>query len=284
VETLFGEESPWAVVNFAAESHVDRSIVDSAPFLHTNVIGTQVLLDASRRHGVERFLQVSTDEVYGDIEGQPASTEDSSLIPSSPYSASKAAGDFLCLAYARTHKFPVLITRSSNNYGPNQFPEKLIPLIIRNGMEGQPIPVYGDGLQSRDWLYVEDNCQAILESLERGRLGAVYNVGGGGDRPNIEVVRTICALLAEEAGLDHDALQKQIRFVQDRPGHDRRYALDIQKISSELGWKPSVAFAEGLRRTVRWYLDNRTWVERAASGAFRDYYNTVYGESWGRGK
>ena len=282
VDTLLQEERPWAVVNFAAESHVDRSILDPSPFLTTNVVGAQVLLEASHRYGVERFLQISTDEVYGDVEGKEPRSEESPLAPSSPYAASKAAADLLCLAYRRTYSVPVLIVRSSNNYGACQFPEKLIPLIIRNALSGASLPVYGDGLQQRDWLYVEDNCQAILTALERGKLGFIYNVGTGEERTNLEVVRTVCRLLSEEAGLDLATLLKRIRFVTDRPGHDRRYALSSQRIREEVGWSPSVPLEIGLRRTIRWYLQNQEWVKRVTSGEYQTYYEAVYVRAWGR--
>jgi dTDP-glucose 4,6-dehydratase len=282
VRTLLAEERPWAVVNFAAESHVDRSILDPTPFLQTNVLGTQVLLEAAREARVERFVQVSTDEVYGDAEGKDPFHESSPLTPSSPYAASKAAADLLCLAYARTYGVPVLIVRSSNNYGPYQFPEKLIPLLIRNALAGEVLPVYGDGLQRRDWLYVEDNCRAILRVLEAGRVGAIYNVGTGQERTNLEVVRTLCRILGEEAGLDPTEILRRVRHVADRPGHDRRYAMQTDRVRRELGWSPQVPFEEGLRRTVRWYLRHPDWVARVTTGEYLQYYEAVYLRRWSR--
>ncbi len=281
VNRLLNTERAWAIVNFAAESHVDRSILDPAPFLQTNVQGVHALLEAARRHGVERFLQVSTDEVYGDTEGLLPRTEEDPLCPSSPYAASKAAADLLCLAYRRTYGVPVLVVRSSNNYGPYQHPEKLIPLAIRSLLSGDPVPVYGDGRQRRDWLFVEDNCRALLEVLERGRLGAVYNVATGVQVENLELVRRICMVLAEEVGVDPDEFLGRIRFVRDRPGHDRAYAVSADRIVAELGWRPEVGLEEGLRRTVRWFLENRDWLERTADEAYRAYYEAVYARGWG---
>lgn len=280
VDGLFREERPWALVNFAAESHVDRSILDSSPFLKTNVTSVQILLEASRRYQIERFLQISTDEVYGDAEGKEPFHEESPLTPSSPYSASKAAADLLCFAYLRTYDIPVLIARSSNNYGPYQFPEKLIPLIIRNALVGEELPVYGDGLQRRDWLYVEDNVEAVFRILEGGRVGSIYNVGTGEERTNREGVRTVCQLLTEEAGLDLDKLIARIRSVTDRPGHDRRYALKTERVRHEVGWSPTIPFEVGLRKTVCWYLDNQDWVKRVTSGEYKTYYNAVYTRAW----
>lgn len=239
------------VVHFAAESHVDRSIKDSRPFLVTNVLGTQALLDAARHHGIERFVHVSTDEVYGTLGDDDAFTEETPLKPNSPYSASKAGADLLVRSYFETYQVPVLTVRPSNNYGPYQYPEKLIPLMVTNLLDGGRVPVYGDGRNVRDWLFVEDNCRAILTVLERGRPGEVYNIGGRGERRNIDVVRKVLSLM----GLGED----RIDFVPDRPGHDYRYALDISKIGRDLGWSPSVDFEVGLERTVRWYRENRTW-------------------------
>lgn len=282
LEELFRAERPWAVVNFAAESHVDRSILDSSHFLHTNVIGMQSLLEASRTNNVERFVQVSTDEVYGDAEGKARFSEESPPRPSSPYAASKAAGDLLSLAYIRTYGMPVLIVRSSNNYGPFQFPEKLVPLMVRNALLDKDLPVYGDGNQQRDWLYVEDNCEALLLVLERGQIGSIYNVGARDERANINVVRAICHLLAEETGRQAEEFLSRIRSVEDRPGHDRRYALDSGRIRRELNWYPQVIFEDGLRRTVRWYLQNVRWLERVVSSEeYRAYEEAVYGRSWG---
>lgn len=284
VDTLFREERPWAVVNFAAESHVDRSILDSSLFLHTNVLGVQVLLEASRHYGVERFIQISTDEVYGDREGLEPCTEDNPLRPSSPYAASKAAADLLCLAYHRTYGIPVIIERSSNNYGPFQFPEKLFPLIIRNALRNKELPLYGDGLQRRDWCYVEDNIQAIIQILEHGQPGEIYNVATGEERTNLEVVQLLCRFLAQETGRDLDKLLQRIQFIADRPGHDRRYALSSEKVRRELGWLPKVPFEEALRRTVRWYLEHQDWLERTESSEYQKYYEMVYRRKWGEVK
>jgi dTDP-glucose 4,6-dehydratase len=281
---LFAEERPAAVVNFAAESHVDRSIVDAAPFLRTNVLGTQALLDAARAHCATagardgfRFLHVSTDEVYGSLgPDDPAFTEATPYAPNSPYAASKAAADHLVRAAHHTWGLPTLVTNCSNNYGPYQFPEKLIPLVICNARDGRPLPVYGDGLQVRDWLYVDDHCEALLRVLASGRPGETYNVGGGSERSNIETVRAICGALDELVpGASPRALL--IRHVADRPGHDRRYAIDAAKIRRELGWEPRTRFEEGLRATVAWYLDNDAWVERVRSGAYRQWLEVNYG-------
>lgn len=281
VGELFRRERPWAVINFAAESHVDRSILDPAPFLETNVRGVYTLLEAARRHQVERFLQVSTDEVYGDVEGLPPRVEEDPLQPSSPYAASKASADLLCLAYRRTYGLPTLIARSSNNYGPYQHPEKLIPLAIRNLLKGDAVPVYGDGRQVRDWLFVEDNCRALLEVLERGRVGGVYNVATGVRTSNLELLRRICMVLAEELAADPNSFLSRMEFVRDRPGHDRAYAVSVERISNELGWRPSVDLQEGLRRTVRWFIGNRAWLERTADDSYRAYYEAVYVQQWG---
>jgi dTDP-glucose 4,6-dehydratase len=282
LERLFEEEKPWAVVNFAAESHVDRSILDPSPFFQTNLIGTEALLDAARRHGVERFVQVSTDEVYGDADGRKPFREDAPLTPSSPYAASKASADLLVLAYGRTYGLPGLIVRSTNNYGPFQFPEKLVPLSIRNALIGAELPLYGDGLQRRDWLHVEDNCRAILAILQRGQLGSIYNVGVGETGPNLEIVRALCRILADEAGSDLASLEARIRFMTDRPGHDRRYSVDTDKIRRELAWRPQIPLNEGLRRTVRWYLDHKEWLDRIGSSKYRSYCEAVYLRNWER--
>ncbi|HYV43809.1 MAG TPA: dTDP-glucose 4,6-dehydratase [Myxococcaceae bacterium] len=263
-----------AVMHLAAESHVDRSILGPEPFVRTNVLGTQVLLEAARTRGVRRFLMVSTDEVYGSLGPTGAFTEGSPLNPSSPYSASKASADLLALAYHRTFGMDVVVTRCSNNYGPFQFPEKLIPLMVVNALGDKPLPVYGDGGNVRDWLHVEDHCEALVAALERGKAGEVYNVGGGGEKPNIEIVRTILGLLKKPELL--------IKFVQDRPGHDRRYAIDSAKIRGELGWRPARTFEQGLEETVRWYVDRRPWWERVMSGAYREYYETQYRARLGR--
>lgn len=282
VEQLLTEEKPWAVVNFAAESHVDRSILDSTPFLQTNIGGVQSLLEAVRRVAVARFLQISTDEVYGDKEGKAPSNEESSLAPSSPYSASKAAADLLCFSYRRTYGLPIVVTRSSNNYGPYQFPEKLIPLLLRNGLGDLEFPVYGDGQQIRDWIHVEDNCRGLLAVLENGQIGSVYNIGTSEERSNLAVVQAICAAIAAHKGVDVGQLAARIRYVTDRPGHDRRYALDTSKARGQLGWTPRVDFASGLQRTVNWYLGHADWVSRVTSGEYRKYYESVYAQNWGK--
>ena len=262
-------DGPLYVVHFAAESHVDRSIHSGLPFVQTNVSGTQVLLDAARARGIERFLHVSTDEVYGSLGAEGYFREDTPLAPSSPYSASKAASDFLVRAAVHTHGFPAVITRCSNNYGPYQFPEKLIPLMIANASEDKELPVYGDGMNVRDWLYVQDHCEAILACTERGKDGEVYNIGGHNEYPNITIVKTILRELGKPESL--------IRYVKDRPGHDQRYAIDAGKIERELGWKPRFTFEEALPLTIAWYRDNPEWLERVRSGAYRDYYRQQYG-------
>lgn len=252
---LFRKERFDIVVNFAAESHVDRSILDSSPFIETNIKGVQVLLEAAREFSVEKFVQISTDEVYGSLEpGDPPFTEESPLKPNSPYSASKAAADLLCRAYFVTYGVPVVITRSCNNYGPYQFPEKLIPLMITNALEDKPLPVYGDGENVREWLFVEDNCRAIELVVEKGRPGEVYNIGSGEERKNIEVVKEVLRILGKPESL--------ITFVKDRLGHDRRYALDTSKVQKEFNWRPKISFPEGLEHTVEWYLRNRCWVSK----------------------
>src|SRR6266545_3131431 len=281
VERILKEEKPWAVVNFAAESHVDRSILDASPFVQTNIGGVQSLLEAVRKYPVDRFLHISTDEVYGDKEGQEPSTEASSLSPSSPYAATKAAADLLCFSYRRTYGLPIIVTRSSNNYGPYQFPEKLIPLLIRNALQGMELPVYGDGKQIRDWLYVEDNCRAIVAVMETGRPGSIYNIGTAEERTNLEVVEAICVTIATETGIDPAKLKGCIRFVTDRPGHDRRYAIDTSKVRVETGWKPLEAFDVGLKRTIHWYLDHGDWISRVTSGEYREYCDSVYAQTWG---
>src|SRR5215831_6055068 len=276
VEQLLAQHRPRAIVNFAAESHVDRSIHGPAPFIQTNVVGTFTLLDAARTFYAElvsaerssfRFLNVSTDEVYGSLGPiDQAFSETTAYAPNSPYAASKAAADHLARAYHHTYGLPVLTTNCSNNYGPRQFPEKLIPLMIHNAIAGKGLPVYGDGGNIRDWLYVGDHCAAIRAVLERGRLGETYNVGGNAEKNNLEVVRTLCRILAKlKPGRDYEAL---ITFVKDRPGHDRRYAIDAAKIRSELGWMPRESFESGLERTVRWYLDNSAWLAAVTSGEY----------------
>ena len=282
VEKILKEERPCAVINFAAESHVDRSILDATPFLQTNIGGVQSLLEAVRKCPVERFLHISTDEVYGDKEGKPASTEDIPLCPSSPYAATKAAADLLCFSYRRTYGLPIIITRSSNNYGPYQFPEKLIPLLIRNGLSDLDFPIYGDGKQVRDWLYVEDNCRGIFSVLEKGQVGSIYNIGAGAEHTNLEVVEAICMAIAERRGVDLQTLKGRIRYVTDRPGHDRRYAIDTSKVHAETNWKLQMDFNTGLKQTVDWYLDHEEWTSHVTSGEYRKYYDTVYAQVLGQ--
>ena len=287
IERLLAEHKPRAVVNFAAESHVDRSIHGPEDFIQTNIMGTFRLLEAVRSHYGSlngdaklafRFLHVSTDEVYGSLaKSDPAFTEGHRYEPNSPYSASKAASDHLVRAYHHTYGLPVLTTNCSNNYGPYHFPEKLIPLMIVNALAGKPLPVYGDGMQVRDWLYVRDHCSAIRRVLEAGRAGEVYNVGGWNEKPNIDIVNTICALLNElQPKADGKSYLDQITYVTDRPGHDRRYAIDASKIERELGWKPAETFETGIRKTVQWYLDNQDWVTHVQSGAYREWVQTNY--------
>jgi dTDP-glucose 4,6-dehydratase len=255
------------VVNFAAETHVDRSILDAGDFVHTDVEGTRVLLEAARSAGVERYLQVSTDEVYGDVEPPHRASESDPLRPRSPYSASKAGGDLMVQAYAATYGLPAMITRGSNTYGPYQYPEKLIPLFVTNALDGQPLPVYGDGLQRRDWLYVDDHAAGIAVVLERGAPGITYNIGVGNERPNLDVIEEIVRL----TGCDRSLL----RHVPDRPGHDRRYALDTARIRS-LGWEPTTGFEQGLEETVAWYTQHRSWWEPLKDGRYREYYRRQY--------
>jgi dTDP-glucose 4,6-dehydratase len=264
VDSLLGQKFD-VVVNFAAESHVDRSILDAAPFIDTNIRGTQVLLEGARKHGVGKYLQVSTDEVYGSTE-QGSFTERSPLDPSSPYSASKASADLLCLAYHKTHHTPVVITRCTNNYGPYQFPEKLIPLVITNALENKPIPVYGDGLNVRDWIYVLDHCRALDTVVQHGKVGEVYNVAGNSEKTNLELIKAILCQLKKPESL--------ITFVADRPGHDRRYAIDSARIERELGWKPAASFSDALAATVDWHLKNEAWWRRIKSGDYLKYYDT----------
>lgn len=261
------------IVNFAAESHVDRSILEPDIFVKTNVLGTQVLLDAAKKHGVKKFVQVSTDEVYGTLGETGLFTEETPLAPNSPYSASKAGGDLLVRAYHETFGLPVNITRCSNNYGPYQFPEKLIPLMISRALGDEALPVYGDGLNIRDWLYVEDHCSAIDLVIHQGRNGEVYNIGGNNERTNLHIVRTILEQLGKPESL--------IKHVQDRPGHDRRYGIDPTKIMKELGWKPKHTFETGIKETIRWYLDNKEWWTRIQTGAYQEYYAKQYGHRLG---
>jgi len=284
VRQLITDEKPWAVVNFAAESHVDRSILDASPFLQTNIGGVHNLLEAIRSFSVERFLHISTDEVYGDKEGKSASSEDSPLAPSSPYAATKAAADLLCFSYRRTYGLPIIVTRSSNNYGPYQFPEKLIPLLIRNALNEMDFPVYGDGMQIRDWLYVDDNCRAILAVLEGGRIGSIYNIGTSEERTNLDVLEAICGAIADRRGISLLKMKERIRFVTDRPGHDRRYAIDTARIRDEIGWRPRTPFTAGLKGTVDWYLGHAEWVSQVTSGEYLNYYDSVYAQAWGKGQ
>ena len=287
VEELLSQHRPRAVVNFAAESHVDRSIHGPGEFMRTNVLGTFGLLEAVRAHWSAqgdptksqfRFLHVSTDEVYGSLDpGAPSFTETHRYEPNSPYSASKAASDHLVRAWHHTHGLPVLTTNCSNNYGPYHFPEKLIPLMIVNALAGKPLPVYGDGMQVRDWLYVGDHCSAIRTVLARGRVGETYNVGGWNEKPNIEIVHTICALLDELRASSEGSYARLVTHVKDRPGHDRRYAIDARKIERELGWRPAETFESGIRKTVQWYLDHADWVADVQSGGYRDWLATQYG-------
>ncbi|MFA7535280.1 MAG: dTDP-glucose 4,6-dehydratase [Desulfuromonadales bacterium] len=304
VANLFAEERIDAVVHFAAESHVDRSITGPGEFIQTNIVGTFTLLEAARKFWIvsekgrgtrdekssvisasriprpaPRFLHVSTDEVYGSLGDTGFFTEETAFDPRSPYSASKASSDHLVSAYHHTYALPTLITNCSNNYGPYHFPEKLIPLIIGNALNGKELPVYGDGKNVRDWLYVEDHCAAILAVLQKGRVGETYNIGGNNEKQNLEVVQAVCDLLDAKVGLlpAGEARRSLIRFVKDRPGHDRRYAIDAAKIRTELGWEPSVTFEQGIERTIDWYLANRDWVEEIRSGSYRDYYERMYG-------
>jgi dTDP-glucose 4,6-dehydratase len=285
---LLAEHRPRAVINFAAESHVDRSILGPGEFIQTNIVGTFHLLEAVRAYwgamdadakAAFRFLHVSTDEVYGSLDQDaPAFTEQHRYEPNSPYSASKAASDHLVRAYYHTYGLPVLTTNCSNNYGPYHFPEKLIPLCIHNALAGKPLPIYGDGQQIRDWLFVKDHCSAIRRVLADGRLGEVYNVGGWNEKSNLEVVHTLCAILDElSPRADGASYATQITFVTDRPGHDRRYAIDAGKLEQELGWKPAETFESGIRKTVQWYLDHQSWVGNVTSGAYREWLGVQYG-------
>jgi len=288
IDQIFSEEQIDTVVHFAAESHVDRSIEGPASFIQTNIVGTFVLLDAARKawqipeakdpETARRFLHVSTDEVYGSLGETGYFSEETAYDPRSPYSASKASSDHLVSAYFHTYQLPVLITNCSNNYGPWQFPEKLIPLIINNALEGRDLPVYGDGKNVRDWLFVDDHCRAILRVLQKGRVGETYNIGGNSERQNIQVVQAVCDLLDDQVGRLPSGKERRalIRFVKDRAGHDRRYAIDAGKIRRELGWQPTVTFEEGLRRTIEWYLNNRTWMAEIVDGRYRDYYARMY--------
>ena len=288
VQALLTQHQPRAVLHFAAESHVDRSIHGPLDFIQTNVVGTCQLLESVRAYwsGLSpdvqqsfRFLHVSTDEVYGSLEPQaPAFKETNLYEPNSPYAASKAASDHLVRAWHHTYGLPVLTTNCSNNYGPFHFPEKLIPLVLHNALAGKPLPIYGDGMQIRDWLFVQDHCRAIARVLDAGRPGETYNIGGWNEKPNIEVVRTLCALLDElQPRADGKSYAEQITYVKDRAGHDRRYAIDASKISTELGWRPQETFETGLRKTVQWYLDNQDWVTAVTSGHYRQWVDLQYG-------
>jgi len=288
VDMLLALHKPRTIVNFAAESHVDRSIHGPGEFIQTNIVGTFHLLESVRAYWGHmdaqarqefRLLHVSTDEVYGSLPtGAPAFTESHRVEPNSPYSASKAASDHLVRAYHHTYGLPVVTTNCSNNYGPFHFPEKLIPLMIVNALAGKPLPVYGDGQQIRDWLYVKDHCSAIRRVLEAGRMGETYNVGGWNEMPNLDIVHTVCALLDEmQPRKDGKPYQEQISFVADRPGHDRRYAIDARKIEQELGWTPAETFQSGIRKTVQWYLDNQAWVSGVQSGSYRQWLDKHYG-------
>jgi dTDP-glucose 4,6-dehydratase len=269
VGDLIAAERPDAIVHFAAESHVDRSILSPEPVVKTNFNGTFTMLEAAKRNSVTRFVHVSTDEVYGSLEPPAEADENYPLNPSSPYSASKAGSDLLARSYFVTFKLPVVITRASNNYGPHQFPEKLIPLMIANALEDKPLPVYGDGQQVRDWLYVDDHCRGILAVLRQGRDGEIYNIGGNRSLPNLDVVRQVLSITGKPVSL--------IQYVKDRPGHDRRYALSSEKLMRETGWAPVIPFEEGLARTIQWYRENSAWVARVRSGEYRTYYEHNYG-------
>jgi dTDP-glucose 4,6-dehydratase len=284
VKRLLEQHKPRAIVHFAAESHVDRSILEPAEFVQTNVVGTFCLLDEAknywkRRGGEFRFLHVSTDEVYGSLgTNDPAFTESTPFAPNSPYAASKAAADHMVRAYHHTYGLPTVTTNCSNNYGPYQFPEKLIPLMIRNALAGEPLPVYGDGQNVRDWLYVLDHCNAVRLVLDQGRVGETYNVGGRSEQKNLDVVRTLCAILDEVRPRAKGSYADQIQFVKDRPGHDRRYAIDGRKLDRECGWRAKETFETGLRKTVRWYLDQSAWIDEVTSGAYRSWVQTNYAE------
>jgi len=270
VSFIIEKENVDSIINFAAESHVDRSILSSQEFIRTNVTGTNVLLEVTRLYELKKFLQISTDEVYGSLGTEGKFTEETPLSPNSPYSASKASADLLVKAFHHTYGVPALITRCSNNYGPYQFPEKLIPLMIINALNNKPLPVYGDGMNVRDWIYVEDHCEAILKVFEKGRIGEVYNIGAENEKPNIEIVK----LILKELGKD----ESLITYVKDRPGHDRRYAIDATKIKTELGWKPSHTFETAIKETINWYIENQSWWKEIISGDYLNYYKKWYEE------
>lgn len=270
VSFIIEKENVDSIINFAAESHVDRSILSSQEFIRTNVTGTNVLLEVTRLYQLKKFLQISTDEVYGSLGPEGKFTEETPLSPNSPYSASKASADLLVKAFHHTYGVPALITRCSNNYGPYQFPEKLIPLMIINALNNKPLPVYGDGMNVRDWIYVEDHCEAILKVFEKGRIGEVYNIGAENEKPNIEIVKLILKELRKDESL--------ITYVKDRPGHDRRYAIDATKIKTELGWKPSHTFETAIKETINWYIENQSWWKEIISGDYLNYYKKWYEE------
>jgi dTDP-glucose 4,6-dehydratase len=271
LDKVFQDNKIDIIFNFAAESHVDRSILGCKEFIHTNIDGTRVLLDLARKYEIEKFIQISTDEVYGSLGDEGAFTENSYIKPNSPYSASKASADLLVRSYVKTYDFPAIITRCSNNYGPYQFPEKLIPLIVSNALKNKPLPVYGQGLNVRDWIYVEDHCKAIELVSRKGNFGEIYNIGGNAEKQNIEVVKTILERLNKPESL--------IQFVKDRPGHDFRYAIDFSKIQTELGWQPEVDFKEGIEKTIDWYLANQIWIENVITKEYLKYYSLQYKNS-----
>lgn len=268
VEQVFRDNDIDVVVNFAAETHVDRSNEDSSPFVRTNVLGTQCLIDASRRHGVSRYVQISTDEVYGSLGSEGSFREDTPINPTNPYAATKAGADFLVLSYAKVHGFPAVVTRCSNNYGPNQFPEKFIPLMISNALEGKPIPVYGEGLNRREWIYVDDHSRGVWNAIERGRDGEVYNIGGGHELPNIEVVKRVLGIMERPESL--------IQFVKDRPAHDMRYAIDCSKIEAEWDWSALTDFSTGLEKTIEWYRSHEEWIREVQDESYLSYYERHY--------
>lgn len=280
IDKLFNEKDFNVIVNFAAETHVDRSMLDTSPFIETNIKGTLALLEASREYNVKRFIQISTDEVYGSLDNEGKFSEESTLHPNNPYSASKASADLICLSYYKGYGVPLIITRSSNNYGPYQFPEKLIPLMIKNALEGRKLPVYGEGKNIRTWLYVLDNCRAIDMVMREGKVGEIYNIGGDYETENIEVVRLICKSLAEETHKNKEYYEALITFIDDPRGaaHDFRYALDYEKIKNTTGWKPTTDFTTGLKETIKWYINNREWINSVITGEYQEYYSKVYGK------